>query len=617
MGNEPRRLCPLGDHVSKLCSVQTSIYLNFKASRDGRRDQDEIVRYLSKLSYADGATFNSRSRENEPHCLPDTRTDLLRQVIEWGTNHRDNCIFWLDGMAGTGKSTIARTVARTFYDQGRLGASFFFSRGRGDLAKTDKFFPTLAIQLAKVSSYLRRYICEAIAENEDIGQQVLHDQWKQLVLRPLSRLKDDQISSSPLILVIDALDECENQKDIRIILQLLAQAIDLEAVQLRVFVTSRPEIPILLGFGDIPGIYRDFVLQNIPRSVVEHDISVLIQHELDDIREKCFLPGKWPGQRQLDILVQRAGSLFIYASTVCRFIGGSRCPDQRLGLVIGEAILDQPPQKPCQVPTSMLDDMYSKILTHSVLDCTKGDVLKLSRLFKQIVGCIIILDDVLSVIALSQLLSIETESIMSILGCLCSVLDLPRDQNSPLRLLHPSFREYLLDEKRCLNGLFKVNESEAQSALAESCLKFMSKTLRRDICGLKMPGALTSELQNEIIAKYLHTQSNANDGFEKNNMPFRGNGGEKYYENEDKKGRNQLHDNGDGDGDGGNDPDQAQANSPRGKIDPKTFYGYLFDQDKKPSKVLDAILRGIAKYIVRSLMVKFHKRGTDSRPTER
>ena len=90
---------------------------------------------------------------------------------------------------------------------------------------------------------------------------------------------------------------------------------------------------------------------------------------------------------------------------------------------------------------------------------------------------------------------------MSVLGSLRSVLDIPDDRDSPVRLLHPSFRDFLLDGRRCLNDQFRVDEKEAQSALAESCLEFMSRTLKRDVCGLGMPGALTSELKTEIIAK--------------------------------------------------------------------------------------------------------------------
>jgi pantothenate kinase-related protein Tda10 len=101
------------------------MYLKSIVNRSRRHDPDGDERYLSKLSYATDAAFNSRSREHEPQCLADTRVDLLRQLMAWWNNPCDKCIFWLNGMAGTGKSTIARTVAQTFHDQGRLGASFF------------------------------------------------------------------------------------------------------------------------------------------------------------------------------------------------------------------------------------------------------------------------------------------------------------------------------------------------------------------------------------------------------------------------------------------------------------------------------------------------------------
>src|SRR2546421_5660832 len=77
-------------------------------------------------------------------------------------------IFWLNGMAGTGKSTIARTVASTFADDKRLGASFFFSRGAGDRGRATRFFTTLAVQLTRVLPDLKRYICDALTEYGDI-----------------------------------------------------------------------------------------------------------------------------------------------------------------------------------------------------------------------------------------------------------------------------------------------------------------------------------------------------------------------------------------------------------------------------------------------------------------
>ena len=119
--------------------------------------------------------------------------------------------------------TIARTIARKYSEQKRLGASFFFSTGGGDRSHTGKFFTTIAVQLANLSSTLKDSIYEAVAEHNDIANEALLDQWNQLVFRPLSKLETSSLQL-PLIFVVDTLDECEDEKDIRMILQLLGEA---------------------------------------------------------------------------------------------------------------------------------------------------------------------------------------------------------------------------------------------------------------------------------------------------------------------------------------------------------------------------------------------------------
>ena len=179
-------------------------------------------------------------------------------------------------MAGTGKSTIARTVARYFNDQKRLGASFFFSRGGGDVGHAKKFFTTIAWQLANTVPPLKSYICEAISEHKDIATQTLRDRWNQLIYRPLLKL-DSSSFQLPLVLITDAPDECDIENDIQRILQLLAEARELRNVRLRILVTSRPEIPIRHGFHNIPETERqDFVLHNISSSVINHDITIFL-----------------------------------------------------------------------------------------------------------------------------------------------------------------------------------------------------------------------------------------------------------------------------------------------------------------------------------------------------
>jgi len=61
-------------------------------------------------------------------------------------------------MAGTGKPTIARNTARKHFEEERLRARFFFSRGGGDVSHAGKFFTSIAVQLADNIPSLRYQI---------------------------------------------------------------------------------------------------------------------------------------------------------------------------------------------------------------------------------------------------------------------------------------------------------------------------------------------------------------------------------------------------------------------------------------------------------------------------
>jgi len=66
---------------------------------------------------------------------------------------------------------------------------------------------------------------------------------EQLIIRPLSS-PDESGCQSSYVLIVDALDECDNDNSIQIIIDLLAKARSLKAVRLQVFLTSRPKILI-------------------------------------------------------------------------------------------------------------------------------------------------------------------------------------------------------------------------------------------------------------------------------------------------------------------------------------------------------------------------------------
>jgi hypothetical protein len=226
-------------------------------------------------------------------------------------------------LAGTGKSTVARTIARKWYKEERLGASFFFSRGGGNISHAAKFVTSIAVQLARSAPTLQRSICDAVSKDTNIASKGLQDQWNQLILGPLLQLKSGSVQSS-FIIVIDALDECEGENEIRLILKLLATANNLGTARLLIFLTSRPEMPIRLGFRAMPGIiHYDLVLYDVSRAAVDHNIAIFLRDKFREIREEFEdLPANWPGDDKIVYLVERADGLFISAAMVCRFIKG-------------------------------------------------------------------------------------------------------------------------------------------------------------------------------------------------------------------------------------------------------------------------------------------------------
>jgi hypothetical protein len=298
-------------------------------------------------------------------------------------------------MAGTGKSTIARTVARTLADGKRLGASFFFSRGGGDLGNAGKVFTTLAFQLLKVSSDLKRYVCETVKQHSDIAEKGLRDQWKQLIFQPLSKLNANSVRS-PLIFVLDALDECDGDKDVQQILRLLAEEQTAGPVQLRILVTSRPETPIRLGFRDMPRIlHHHLVLHDIPREIIDHDISIYFREELKDVEVS---------EHDIKRLIEKACGLFMWAATACRFIKSGKRISTRLSIVLQGSTSSSNPEKE-------LDKIYTRILSDSINgeydEEEKEDVF---AHFRRIVGVIVTLFNPLSTDALAELLKYHGET---------------------------------------------------------------------------------------------------------------------------------------------------------------------------------------------------------------
>jgi hypothetical protein len=322
---------------------------SLKGNPNTNNDEDT----LASLPYAMGAEYSTSMPTDVNHsevvlCHRGTRVDLLDQIMAWSAAGDERHVFWLSGLAGTGKSTIARTVAHRCADARRLGASYFFVRGGGDLASTGKFVTTVAVQLARELPELKPHISRAArAAARNIGAMALQEQWARLVLQPLAEVRGGSRGGlwrrrrppKPVVVVVDALDECDSERDVGALLGLLAlSATACESHLLRVLLTSRPETRIRYRIQTIPKASLDLhVLHDVDRHVIDRDISIYLGDTLRLVGDEFLRDSDWPRMEALDELVVRADGLFIWAATAYRYIsqGGAFANDRLQELLRG------------------------------------------------------------------------------------------------------------------------------------------------------------------------------------------------------------------------------------------------------------------------------------------
>ncbi|RDW85905.1 hypothetical protein BP5796_04230 [Coleophoma crateriformis] len=484
---------------------------------DEKKSPDDPI--ISKLPVAKGAEFDTYQWEDEGfrQCHPSTRVELLSQIKVWGDDSSNTKIFWLNGMAGTGKSTISRTVAKTFSDDGKLAASFFFKRGEKDRGNATKLFTTIAAQLVRNVPALGPFIRKAIKKNPDIfSKGSEHDHFEKLIRLPLSEIKNtSEQTTLEKIIVIDALDECESNNSIQNILSLLSRLRIPGSVCIKIFLTSRPELDIphyIHKMADKP--YYDANLERLTEDTIENDIHVFLKEELSKVRERYNeqpyrpLPTCWPSEKHVRDVARISTPLFIFATTLCRVLNEFEFIDP-------QEKLDEVLQNKEQSPGLRLQEMYDSILTRALpRELNARDKEKAASETRLVVCSIVTLADPLSRSSLVKLLDINEDQIIRALSRLHSVFIIPDDPDIPMRLFHLSFREFFLNPERPANMERKKDElwadrEEINQTITKRCLDLMRSgpnCLKRDICGLRTHGYPRSEIKNPTIDRYLPTE---------------------------------------------------------------------------------------------------------------
>ena len=238
---------------------------------------------LNSCRRARGAGYQHGNRRG---CLRGTREAVLNDIESWTKDFSESPVFWLNGLAGTGKSTIAQTVAERVFADGVLGASFFCSRDFEDRSDLHFIFPTLAFQLAHKYPDFRDHLVSLLQSNPDVVDESLYSQMERLIVEPL------QSADISTVIVVDALDECKDEEPSSALLSVLGRFVE-QIPRVKFFITGRPEPRIKTGFRlpllvDLTNI---FVLHDVHPSLINNDIRLFLKHELSELARRCRLDG--------------------------------------------------------------------------------------------------------------------------------------------------------------------------------------------------------------------------------------------------------------------------------------------------------------------------------------
>ena len=381
----------------------------------------------------------------------------------------------MNGLAGTGKSTIAQTVAERVFADGQLGASFFCSRDFEDRNNLQLIFPTLAVQLARNYFEFRSVFISLARSDPGIAHESLINQVEKLIVQPL---KESGIST---IIIIDALDECKDEEPASAILSVLGRFVS-ELPKVKFFITGRPEPRIRDGFR-LPllvGVTNIFVLHGVEPNEVDGDIRLFFENNLSELTHRRLGLDGWPTKGQLDILCERAAGFFVYAVATVKFINSRNIdPRKRLDLLLQLPETTVYEGRTKFNPATTLDSLYTSILQEAFADVGPEDVPQV----RSVLGTVVLAANPLSPSSIATLLGFDIQDVTLLLSSVHSLLVLHEDINHPVRPFHKSFPDFITDDTRCTNQSLYIPPHHHLEMLI-SCLNLMNQTLEKNMCDL-------------------------------------------------------------------------------------------------------------------------------------
>ncbi|KAJ3511970.1 hypothetical protein NLJ89_g3796 [Agrocybe chaxingu] len=475
--------------------------------------------------------------------------------MDWITSDDESAsMMVLRGSAGLGKSALEQSVAEKCRKHGLYAAGFFFSTTSSNRNNGDTLIPTLVRQLMQVIPGLRELVEKELENDPHLFKLSREAQMERLLVKHIqitappispttpkpSRIKrifsrqkprtsstqapsmDSRSTRQPRLVAIDGFDECNDQTIQHDLLLILASALTRLHYPFRFLIATRPESHIVQILQHHPSFQCGAVLHvNLNDTNADDDILFLPSYHVlysfslkyDEFLSSSgvirrlprthpvgrYLVPSWPTEEDVDTLVRKASSQFIYASTVMNFLSSpEHRPDDRLQVILG---LSAPQVN--ETPFSQLDGLY----THIFSSIKREDLDTVNR----ILGIIVLAADDMAEITpcpcdLDEVFSFRPGDIELVLIPLASVISVSAPEE-PVEVLHASLMDFLLDPAR--SGIFALDITLAHDTLAKwnwrnidfgvAANWSQQWNITVDNIGYFLRHALNAHLSNEIV----------------------------------------------------------------------------------------------------------------------
>lgn len=448
------------------------------------------------------AAHDAGAREYAPRCHPGTRQNYIDQIVQWTLEPKQRQMLWMKGPAGVGKTAVAQSCAEMLSN---LGAAFFFSRPN-KVTDPKRFFPSIAYQLALKHDAYRKILNRKIGKDPSLLTKSLEQQFYNLFVIPLQKLKVLGSEFEEKTIIVDGFDECEGHDSQCSILQTVLRSVRERTTPFLWAFFSRPEAHLVSLLGS-PTIQPFSLYMELPvSSDSDKEISTFLSDELRKVQLAHGLSPSWPTPDAIATIVRFSAGLFIYSSTVVRFIcdPNSFGPVTQLDAVLSLEHGASPTLNgTTHHPLSELDSFYTLIM-RKVPPKTLAVVQEIILLLSWHQGR----KD--ATVRVSNLLRLSTAQMAAVLRPLYSVLSVQDGFLMEITFYHASFLEFLSDLTRsrdfcldrCKPGLWKKMltslEGYSTGGLSNNLSGFRSVAYSRSQ-GIGRPRS--SSIRDEEIAK--------------------------------------------------------------------------------------------------------------------